>query len=252
MENASKALLMAGGILIAILIISALLLMVTNLGDYQSSQDRNKKSTQVAKFNRDFERYVAEDEINGTDIVSLINKIADYNSRQTTNTNSPTGTTNYVDYTIRMSITIRGLNEFNVKYAYAGDSSSEQLFPDSIASKPFTFGFNSGNAIKNKLDEIAALDNNPNVDLKKWSSIYNPEVNEYENKKQILEYIKESKKLSDDEWKIEESKYKVYININAIKLYRQYSEFKTSKFKSYQAPDYENGQIQKLYFEFVK
>ncbi|MCI8640892.1 MAG: hypothetical protein HFJ59_03350 [Clostridia bacterium] len=247
MENASKALLMAGGILIAILIISALLLMVTHLGDYQSSQDNNKKATQVGKFNREFEKYTDDNGVKGTDIVSLINKIADYNSRQTTNSDSATGTTNYVDYTVRMSITIRGLNEFNIKYAYDKDRPSNQLFSVDV----YKFGFNSGNAIKNRLDEIADSDNNPNVDLKKWSSIYNPESTENENKNQILKYIKESKKISDNEWLTKKHEYENYINMDAIKWYRQYSEFKTSKFRSYQDPDYENGQIQNLYFEFV-
>lgn len=252
MENASKALLMAGGILIAILIISALLLMVTHLGDYQRTKDSGSKAVQVAKFNRDFEKYTDDNGIKGTDIVSLINKIADYNSRQTNNTNSATGSTNYVDYNIRMSITIKGLNEFNIKYAYDKDRTSNQLFPNSIANQPYTFGANSGNVIKNRLDEIASSDNNPNVNLKKWSSIYNPENTENENKKEILEYIKESNRIPDEAWRTtEKARYESYINIDAIKWYRQYSEFKTSKFRSYQDPDYENGQIQNLYFEFV-
>ena len=37
MENASKALIMAGGILIALLVLGALLLMINNLSDYQKS-----------------------------------------------------------------------------------------------------------------------------------------------------------------------------------------------------------------------
>ena len=77
MENASKALLMAGGILIAILIIGALLLMVTQIGDYQKTKDSGAKATQIAKFNSDFERYLDDKGIKGTDIVSLINKIAE-------------------------------------------------------------------------------------------------------------------------------------------------------------------------------
>lgn len=248
MENASKALLMAGGILIALIIISMLLLMITNIGDYQRTKDSGAKATQIAKFNRDFERYT-EDEIRGTDIVSLINKIADYNSRQTENTSSSSGTTNYVDYTIRMSITIRGLDEFNKKYAYDKENDSNQLFTTS----EFIFGENVGNRIKNRLDEIAALDNNPNVDLKRWSSIYDPD-NVNESKRNILNYIKESKRFSDEDWITQEIEYKRIINDNfdSIKLYRQFSEFKTSKFESYQDPVYENGQIQALFFKFVE
>ena len=62
MENASKALLIAGGILIALIIISLLVVMFTQIGDYQKSQSSGSKESQLAEFNRDFERYT-EDEI---------------------------------------------------------------------------------------------------------------------------------------------------------------------------------------------
>ena len=57
MENASKALIIAGGILTAILVIGAVLLMVNNIGAYQDTQNSNEKNSQISKFNMDFERY---------------------------------------------------------------------------------------------------------------------------------------------------------------------------------------------------
>ena len=54
MENASKALLIAGGILIALIIISLLVVMFTQIGDYQKSQSSGSKESQLAEFNRDF------------------------------------------------------------------------------------------------------------------------------------------------------------------------------------------------------
>ena len=59
MENASKALVMAGGILIAILVIGALLLMINQIGSYEKTQTVNVKDSQLAQFNYDFERYKA-------------------------------------------------------------------------------------------------------------------------------------------------------------------------------------------------
>ena len=56
MENASKALLMAGGILITLIIISAFVLMFNQIGDYEKAQSSNEKELQLAKFNLDFER----------------------------------------------------------------------------------------------------------------------------------------------------------------------------------------------------
>ena len=57
MENATKALVMAGGILITILIIGALYLMFSNLAEYQNSKDDLNKASQIAEFNNQFEPY---------------------------------------------------------------------------------------------------------------------------------------------------------------------------------------------------
>lgn len=78
MENASKALLMAGGILTALLVIGALILMFNQLGSYQKGNSDAEKNSQIAEFNKKFEKY-AEGEINGTDIISLVNQVIDYN-----------------------------------------------------------------------------------------------------------------------------------------------------------------------------
>lgn len=112
MENASKALLMAGGILVALMVIGALLLMINQVGNYQRSEDVNKKDKQIAEFNLDFERYADDKGIKGTDIMSLTNKIVDYNNKALKG-----GVSNSVDYSIKMSITVTGLNSFNFKYA---------------------------------------------------------------------------------------------------------------------------------------
>ena len=111
MENASKALIMAGGILIAILVIGALLLMFNNIGDYEKNKSSEKKSSQLAKFNEDFERYVNEDTIYGTDLISLANKIIDYNKKVENG-----GSSNYIDYTTEMQLFIDKLEDFSSKY----------------------------------------------------------------------------------------------------------------------------------------
>lgn len=242
MENASKALLMAGGILIAILIIGALLLMVTQIGDYQRTKDSGAKSNQIAKFNSDFERYLDDKGIKGTDIVSLINKIADYNTKQSNNTGSTSGVTNYVDYNIKMSITISGLDDFNEKYAYDGDSRSDKLFPDD--TEPYVFSFNSGNRIKEQLNDFIKGEQKTTIStLKEISSFYTKGIKKVDIVKQLKDSGKDevAQMVENDE-----------ITMDTIKKYTQYSEFKTSTFKSYKEPDYENGQIKNLYFEFIK
>lgn len=253
MENASKALLMAGGILIALLIISLLLLMITNIGDYQRTKDSGAKATQIAKFNRDFERYT-KDEIRGTDIISIINKIQDYNSRQVDNTENPSGTTNYVDYNIKMSITISGLNDFNEKYKYEDNSS---LFKQD----QYTIGIDEngkvmGNKIANDLKEFVnsenatGLEKNKN-EMKYLSSIY---LNTMDNNRDEKAKDKIRERLIELDPTYKNWQGDTSPTLDSIKKYSQYSEFKSSKFISDDDREigYENGQIQALFFKFVE
>ena len=55
MENASKALIMAGSVLIALMIIGALLLMINNLSSYQETDTKTARDAQVVEFNNQYE-----------------------------------------------------------------------------------------------------------------------------------------------------------------------------------------------------
>lgn len=83
MENASKALLMAGGVLIALLIIGALLLMFNNLSSYQKVGEQDTKEAQVIEFNNQFETYNRKN-VRGSELYSLLNRVVDYNRRKST------------------------------------------------------------------------------------------------------------------------------------------------------------------------
>lgn len=81
MENASKALIMAAGVLIALVIIGAFMLMMSNLTDYQEKSYQSKADAQTTEFNNQYVGYI-RDNIRGSDMVSLMNKVLDYNSRK--------------------------------------------------------------------------------------------------------------------------------------------------------------------------
>ena len=81
MENAVKALTMAGSVLIALVIIGAILLVFNNLNSYQKVSDQLKKDEKVLEFNNQFETYNRTD-VRGSDLLSLINRVIDYNERQ--------------------------------------------------------------------------------------------------------------------------------------------------------------------------
>lgn len=82
MENASKALIMAGGVLIALMVVAALMLMFNNLSEYQNYADKNVESAQIAEFNNQYVTY-NRDNVRGSDLYSLINRAINYNERKT-------------------------------------------------------------------------------------------------------------------------------------------------------------------------
>lgn len=103
MENASKALLMAGGMLIALLVIGALVLMFNQISDYEKGNQGIKKTSEIAEFNIDFVRYT-EGNIKGVDIISLANKVINFNSKN--------GILNSIDYSKKITLNI-DVNDFS-------------------------------------------------------------------------------------------------------------------------------------------
>lgn len=70
MENASKALLIAGGILIAILILSVLVVTINIINSNQKAQEKALATEQLVKFNQKYEAYNKK-ALYGTDIITL-------------------------------------------------------------------------------------------------------------------------------------------------------------------------------------
>lgn len=81
MENASKALIIAGSILIALLIISLLVMFYNNIKEFQGANENVDMAEQIAEFNKQYDVYY-RDNLYGSDILSIANKVVDYNIRQ--------------------------------------------------------------------------------------------------------------------------------------------------------------------------
>ena len=246
MENASKALLIAGGVLIALIIMSLLVVTFTKIGDYQKSQSTSSKESELAKFNRDFERYT-EGEIKGIDIVSLINKIHDYNTKKESILSGDSATdSTAIDYNIKMKLTVSGLDAFNKKYAYSDEGSSEQLFNSTLYT--FTYdGTNvNGNKIRDAFNDFVAGEEKATIPvLKKVSDVYDKSKRKEQNIKNIKEKLCKIDFDTYENWN--GSSTPTY---DTIKKYRQYSEFKSDKFIASDTPKYKNGQICELSFKY--
>lgn len=99
MENASKALIMAGEILIAILILTLLLYAWGKYSEYKNEETEIDNIENVAKFNEQFTNYDRSD-VEGHEILTLINKIVDYNERNTRDSVSQADSNNPIKITI--------------------------------------------------------------------------------------------------------------------------------------------------------
>lgn len=78
MDNAAKALVIAGGILLAILIISLGIYIWQLSGNFVSQGEVEKEQERIKAFNQEYESYQRQ-ALRGTDIISVINKIRNNN-----------------------------------------------------------------------------------------------------------------------------------------------------------------------------
>lgn len=240
MENASKALLMAGGILIALLVIGALLLMFNQLSSYQKTNSDVEKQSQLVEFNNQFIQYTHSN-IQGYELLTLINKVIDYNGND--------GVANSVDYSKKITLTISGLNKFNEKYAYTDQATKDKLFQ----ADSYTIKYESDDQITVQLDQAlkdcmkaeGSLDTD---ELKSVSNLYSSRQSKAKNIETIRERLCE---LFPDGRYEEWNGNTPLPTLATIVKYRQYSEFKTSTFEVSSDPTYyDNGQVETLSFKF--
>ncbi len=110
MENASKALLFAGAILLGIMIVSLLILTLNKVSDYQASSTELANANEKAEFNEQFTQYVRDD-VKGVELISLLNKVVDYNVKGIDKTIGE------LDYTKKITVRVQNMTAFNEKHA---------------------------------------------------------------------------------------------------------------------------------------
>ena len=114
MENASKALMIAGGVLLAVLILSVLIYVYSHIQSVERSKAEVLKAEELSKFNREFESY-NKNSMYGTDIISVINKAILYNDGNLINIHLTT-LTNFQTTVIEWITNDKGKNEQKSNY----------------------------------------------------------------------------------------------------------------------------------------
>lgn len=108
MENATKALLIAGSLLISIVVISMLGLMINSLTSYQNLSNSSSETDILTAFNSQFEAYNRND-VRGSDLYTLANKVIDYNRRKTASIAKDVDIGNTIGYVpIELTIDLKG------------------------------------------------------------------------------------------------------------------------------------------------
>lgn len=221
MENASKFLLMAGGILIALLVISALVLMFNQIGDYEKGKSNTEKVSQVADFNKEFMVFTY-DNIQGTDIISLANKIVNFNSKS--------GMQNSINYDKKIKL-----------YLIFGNKNKSGSFAYKLGGNPVIFTKDSYFIENYSSEFLQLISKYMEYDNKFSIKVMNRLSANYSSLQDGTKTIKDVTGRSDISQDI----------IKDIPKYREYSEFKGSTFKNTKI-EYDGEQIKKMYFEFVK
>lgn len=81
MENASKAMLISGGVLIAMLVISIGVYLFMSYGNISSSYGQNMEAIEIQKFNANFTKFEGRSDITIHEIITLKNFVKQYQEK---------------------------------------------------------------------------------------------------------------------------------------------------------------------------
>ena len=241
MENVSKALMMAGGLLISLMVISLIVVLWGQLSGYFTEDSKATVVEQDTKFNAQFENYNKKS-IGGYDLISVMNKIIDYNR-------TAADIKNYDR--IKIKIKLNGRN-----FQYNGDTGTNIFKNKDTLS----------NIDKDTdIEEISNLSTNLVEDLSKAgveaddtklqllsaniANIVDDKVDEETRTKKLKSIFGD--KIADSNGKISENKISKIKS--ATMQYYQYIQFKRAMFTCTDVKyNQQNGRVNEMDFEIEK
>lgn len=240
MENVTKALLIAAGVLLAIMILSLLVIFGGQLSGYFSSQHETTIIEQDTKFNAQFENYNGQT-IRGNELISIINKVVNYNTTiadmekydEITMSvdfkgyqnagNTSTNANNNFKYSSDDESIFKGIFNGNILTNKIADNKTDDEKLKKIVNLPVNL--RAGTSIKNEtqLQALSSEIANITIDKQLASSISDAE------KAQLI--AKRKKKLQNILGKSDFSDSELSKIVEATKKYYQYTQLKRAKFK---------------------
>lgn len=184
MENASKALIMAGGVLISMLVIGLLVFFFNNLSDLQNIEQTSDEIQQIAEFNKQYEVYVRD--VYGSELLSIANKIEDYNKRESNNKG-------YKEIILEVQIQKDIDKTFFKKGTYTSSSLKQEI--EKVENEVKTLGNKSiksstNERISRKVSQLATMRTKDIEDLGFEKASYSEFVSKYNTYKTLITEIK--------------------------------------------------------------
>lgn len=186
MENASKALIMAGSVLIAMIVISLLVAFFTNLRNLQNIQLSTEQVEQATEFNKQYDVY--DRNVYGSELLSIANKIKDYNIRQA----------EMNDYT-KIELEVTFLKDIDSTLLKKGTYTHLELIQkidnieneiNIIGNESITFITKTGEKSSRKISQLSTMRTADIEELGTEQKDYKTQVNKYNTYKTLLTEIK--------------------------------------------------------------
>lgn len=225
MENASKALIFAGGLLISMLIVAALIFTISQVRNLKSQEQQAEQTDEVAEYNNKFNKYASEN-LYGVDLISLCNEVSNYNAKESKN---------------------KYYSKINLVFDFRHASPSILLGDESdifIKNTVYHYTENSENDNTNLLTQYKAFEKKYNK-LANINPTFKDKKNQTYTIKQLASMRNDELKNKFDEDTIEEMSDPIS-NYNSLKS--SFTEFKTKKFKGEITNQDNTGRITQMTF----
>lgn len=135
MENAAKALGIAAGVLLAVILMSLIAYFFSNISEWPQQQDDMESAEQLAKFNKEYEVY-EKSQMYGVDVISCLNKAKSNNEKYVNAEGFLNGTKYDQNYTVDVCVRIKSeLDEDMLVYFVSPLTNKEELITSSTGLK---------------------------------------------------------------------------------------------------------------------
>lgn len=193
MENATKALEIAAGVLLSVLILGMLTYGFSQLSSIKQTEDDNERLEKAGEFNADYETY-NRDGVYGSEVLSLANKIENYNNKDpeadgyskielSVTLNNVSGNQYFKDTTYNTSFREEKTNKFRFYFTYYYDELQTAIKNANfvVNGKNISYWSGSSSEVKRLFENGESTQishENKTKSIKEWTDAYKALVNE--------------------------------------------------------------------------